>query len=171
VTERPLVVTATVDRDTQDAWDRLRRTWFPPDRLQVGAHITLFHALPGEHLDVVSADCAGLARETSRFVLTVTGVRSLGRGVALAIDSPGLMAVHGGLRARWQQWLTPQDRQSLKPHVTVQNKVSATTAAVTFATLRGEITPTTAPVTGLAIWRYLDGPWEPVSQYRFRSGA
>ncbi|MEV7548664.1 2'-5' RNA ligase family protein [Amycolatopsis sp. NPDC089917] len=168
--ERPLVVTATVDEDTQEFWDRLRRTWFPPDRLLVGAHITLFHALPGEHLDTISADCAALAGETDRFALKVTGVRSLGRGVALAIDSPALAAAHGGLRARWHRWLTPQDRQPLKPHVTVQNKVSAATAGATLATLRAEITPATATATGLAIWRYLGGPWEPISRHRFGNG-
>ncbi|GAB3746910.1 2'-5' RNA ligase family protein [Amycolatopsis oliviviridis] len=167
VAGRPLVVTATVDADTQEYWDWLRRTWFPPDRLQVGAHITLFHALPGEHLDSVGADCAVLAGETSRFTLAVTGVRSLGRGVALALDSPELVSVHSVLRSRWLRWLTPQDRQPLKPHVTVQNKVGAATAAATLATLRQEITPSTARVTGLAVWRYLGGPWEPISRHEF----
>ncbi len=167
MTTPPLVITLTVDRTAQEAWDRLRRAWFPPDRLVVGAHLTLFHALPGEHADTVTADCAGLAGETPSFPLEVAGPRSLGRGVALDVSSPPLLALHATLRSRWRPWLTPQDSQPLRPHVTIQNKVSARAAAATLEAVREDHGPATARATGIAVWRYLGGPWEPVTVSAF----
>ena len=46
---RPLVVTLALDDDAQARLDALRRTHFPSDRNVVPAHVSLFHALPGEH--------------------------------------------------------------------------------------------------------------------------
>lgn len=158
----PLVVTLAVDDGTQHAWDVLRQRWFPPERLVVGAHLTWFHALPGEHRDVVVADCEAQTSVTAPFRFAVDGARSLGRGVALAVTSPELITVHARLRRRWAPWLTPQDRQPLKPHVTVQNKVSPDTAATTLALLHNDFGPREGTGTGLAVWRYLGGLWEPV---------
>jgi 2'-5' RNA ligase len=168
VTASPLVVTLTVDQDTQDAWDALRRTWFPLERLVVGAHLTLFHALPGEFAGTVLADCSDVAGGTPAFSLAVAGVRSLGRGVALAVSAPELPDLHATLGDRWRPWLTPQDRQPLRPHVTIQNKVDARVAAATMRVVRENFGPATARATGIAVWRYLGGPWEPVTGCRFR---
>ncbi|MFJ7217567.1 2'-5' RNA ligase family protein [Amycolatopsis sp. NPDC098790] len=163
----PLVVTLTVDEETQTAWDALRRKWFPPERLLVGAHVTLFHALPGIHEAEVVADCAAVAGSTGPFPLAVDGVRSLGRGVALVVRAPELVAVHARVRRRWAGWLTPQDEQPVKPHVTVQNKVSPEKAAATLEVLREDFGPREGSATGLAVWRYVGGPWEPVKELRF----
>lgn len=163
----PVVLTATVDEVTQAAWDSLRRAWFPPERLVVGAHVTLFHALPGIHEDEVVAECAAVAGSRGPFTLAVDGVRSLGRGVALVVRSPELVAVHARVRRRWLEWLTPQDKQPLKPHVTVQNKVSRETAAATLEVLREDFGPREGTATGLAVWRYVGGPWEPVTALPF----
>ncbi|EME52938.1 2'-5' RNA ligase family protein [Amycolatopsis decaplanina] len=167
MTASPLVITLTVDEEAQEAWDVLRRTWFPRHRLKIGAHVTLFHALPGEHLDRVLDDCLRIASRTPRFELSVPGVRSLGRGVALVLSSPELLAMHGELRQLWREWLSPQDAQPLKPHVTIQNKVDHRTAAATLETLRSDFGPSTAMATGLAVWRYLGGPWEALARCSF----
>lgn len=153
------MVTLAVDERAQAAWNTLRRRWFPPDRLHVDAHLTLFHALPGEHLAAVLADTAEVADSVTPFPLTVTGARSLGRGVALDVVSPLLLRLHAALRARWSAWLTAQDAQPLKPHVTVQNKVTPETAAETLRVVRRDPGPGTATATGLTVWRYAGGPW------------
>jgi 2'-5' RNA ligase len=155
----PLVVTLAVDEPAQAAWNALRRRWFPPDRLHVDAHLTLFHALPGEYLAAVLADSAEVAGGTAPFTLTVAGARSLGRGVALDVVSPLLLRLHAALRARWSAWLTAQDAQPLKPHVTVQNKVGPETAAETLREVQRDPGPRTATATGLSVWRYMGGPW------------
>ncbi|WP_410572326.1 2'-5' RNA ligase family protein [Amycolatopsis sp. cmx-4-61] len=156
----PLVVTLAVDERAQTAWNALRRRWFPPERLHVDAHLTLFHALPGEHLAAILTGSAEVAGGTAPFELTVAGVRSLGRGVALDVVSPALVRLHAALRTRWSSWLTAQDAQPLKPHVTVQNKVAPETAAETLRQVRRDPGPPTATATGLTVWRYVGGPWE-----------
>lgn len=163
----PLVVTLAVDDSTQAGWDELRRRWFPPERLVVHAHVTLFHALPGERLDAVRHDLDEVAAATLPFTLAVTEVRSLGRGVALRVRSAELDRLHAELSRRWEPWLTPQDARRLDAHVTIQNKVSPERARATLAEVAETFQPTVAHAVGLCLWRYLGGPWEPVITVAF----
>ena len=164
---RPLIVTLLLDDDAQERFDRLRTEHFPPERNYLAAHVTLFHALPGEHLDAVRADLAAAAGRP-RFDVAVTGVRFLGRGVAYTLHSPEVAAVRSRLATAWQPWLTPQDRQKHAPHVTVQNKVQPAVARTLHERLLGEFVPWTVRARGLGLWRYLGGPWEPVAKLPFR---
>ena len=162
----PLVLTLRLDVDTQGRFDALRREHFPPDRNHLDAHVTLFHAVPGRFLSRVLADADDLA-PPSPLPLLVTGVRFLGRGVAYDLDCPGAAHLRAELARRWVDLLTPQDRQRWRPHVTVQNKVSPETARELSATLARAFAPTPATATGLAVWRYLGGPWEAVAEVPF----
>ena len=45
---QPLIVTLTLDAPARERFDALRRRHFPPERNHLAAHLTLFHALPGE---------------------------------------------------------------------------------------------------------------------------
>lgn len=45
---QPLIVTLALDEQAQARFDALRSRHFPPDRNVLDAHVTLFHALPGE---------------------------------------------------------------------------------------------------------------------------
>ena len=155
----PLILTLLLDPASQSRFDALRSAHFPPERNLLAAHVTLFHALPGDAEQQVRADLAELARR-SPFPVGVTGLRSLGRGVAYVLESGELAALHRELAARWRDHLTRQDRQPLRAHVTVQNKVRADEAAALLAELRGGFTPWSAQAGGLALWRYLGGPWE-----------
>lgn len=159
----PLVVTLLLDDAAQERFDAERRALFP--RTQVGAHVTLFHALPGS-LDVAP----DLARAADRdaFGVEVTGLMALGRGVAYRIRAAALASVHAELRAGWEAHLTPQDAQPFRPHVTVQNKVPPAEARATFERLSAGFAPFEATATGLALWAYAGGPWEPLSRFPFR---
>lgn len=163
----PLVVTLLLDDAAQQRFDRLRAQHFPAGRNHLAAHVTLFHALPGEHLDAVRADLAAAA-DRPAFDVAVTGVRFLGRGVAYSLASPEAAAVREGLAAAWQPWLTAQDRQRHAPHVTVQNKVQPAVARALHERLLAEFVPWTARARGLGLWRYLGGPWAPVAEASFR---
>ncbi len=162
----PLVVTLLLDEAAQARFDRLRSAHFPPERLVVGAHVTLFHALPGEHEDAVRADLARAAARP-RFEVGVTGVRFLGRGVAYDLSSADLDALRAGLARAWAPWLTPQDRQRHRAHVTVQNKVAPDVARTLHGALAASFVPGTVTARGLGLWRYLGGPWEPVAELPF----
>ncbi|MFR9803121.1 2'-5' RNA ligase family protein [Pseudonocardia sp. RS010] len=92
--------------------------------------------------------------------------RLLGRGVALRIDAPDLLALRADLAGRFDPWLTSQDRGKREPHVTVQNKVAPEQARGLHAVLSGHPPEPTA-VVALGLWRYRGGPWDPVATYPF----
>jgi 2'-5' RNA ligase len=162
----PLVVTLLLAEEAQRRFDRLRAAHFPPERNHLAAHVTLFHALPGEHLAAADADLAAAAARPP-FAVEVTGVRFLGRGVAYALASAELAQLRAGLAAAWAPWLTAQDRQRHSPHVTVQNKVDPADARALHADLAAAFVPGAVPARGLGLWRYLGGPWEPVAEHAF----
>ena len=163
----PLVVTLLLDDDAQARFDRLRAEHFPPERNHIAAHVTLFHALPGEHVATVRADLVAAA-DRAAFQVAVTGLRLLGRGVAYVLESPELSSVRAGLAATWAPWLTPQDRQRHAPHVTVQNKVEPAVARALHDRLLAGFAPELVRARGLGLWRYLGGPWSPVAEAPFR---
>lgn len=158
---QPLIVTLALDSASQAAFDALREAHFPPERNHLQAHVTLFHALPGEHEDAVRHDLADVADRPS-YAVRVSGLRSLGRGVAYVLESEQLAATRQELARRWAPWLTPQDRQRHAPHVTVQNKVAPEAARALLAELSAGFRPYDVRGTGLALWRYVGGPWEPL---------
>jgi 2'-5' RNA ligase len=166
-TTDPLVVTLLLDDAAQARFDRLRAQHFPPERNFLAAHVTLFHALPGEQLDAVRAELAAAA-DRPAFDVAVTGVRFLGRGVAYVLASPEVAELRNDLATAWRPWLTPQDRQPHAPHVTVQNKVAPDVARALHERLLAEFAPETVRARGLGLWRYLGGPWAPVGEHPFR---
>ncbi len=162
----PLILTLLLDDEAQARFDRLRAEHFPPERNHLQAHVTLFHALPGEHEDAVRAELAAAAQRPP-FEVAVTGVRFLGRGVAYDLASEELDVLRASLARAWAPWLTPQDRQRHRAHVTVQNKVTPEAARATLERLQAEFVPKEATGEGLPLWRYLGGPWEPVGTHDF----
>jgi 2'-5' RNA ligase len=164
---RPLVVTLAVDDDTQRRWDALRGRYFPPHRLLVGAHVTLFHAVPGEHRDAALADVRAVAAATDPFPVAEGAPYSLGAGVAVRVVSDRLLAVRQDLATRWGAWLSRQDGQPFRPHVTVQNKVDPLVARATLTELRAALGGWTGTATGIALWHYEGGPWAPIRTVPF----
>ncbi len=163
-----MVVSLLLAEEAQERFDRLRAAHFPPDRLVVGAHVTLFHALPGEHLAQVRDELSAAAARPP-FGVAVTGVRFLGRGVALDLHATELTALRSSLAAAFAPWLTRQDQQWSRPHVTVQNKVEPAVARALHADLSAAFTPETVTARGLGLWHYLGGPWAPEAEFPFGS--
>lgn len=163
----PIIVTALIGPE-DFAWaDGLRRAHFPAERNQLGAHLTLFHHLPPSALDTVKRLLAAEARMAMPPAARIGRLLSLGRGVALGIDSPGLMALRGRIADSMEGLLTPQDQAAWRPHITIQNKVTPSAARLLFQTLLAEFQPRDIMLTGLAAWWYRGGPWEPIAQYKF----
>ena len=155
----PLILTLRLNEDAFFFFNSLRQRYFPPDRNLLAAHLTLFHHLPSGEPQLIN-DLRQWCSTTATLPLTVTGVKSLGKGVAFTINCPPLVALHQQMRARWQAWLTPQDAQKIWPHVTVQNKVPAEKAKETLRELQAGFQPFAATGTGLDLWWYRGGPWE-----------
>ena len=164
----PLIVTLALDERSFAFFDEQRRRYFPPERNFIPAHLTLFHHLPGEQVsmiqDVIEERCVA----QPCFRLDVTGLRSLGRGVAYVLQSAELADLRGSLALQWAQWLTLQDRQKHQPHVTVQNNVDPQTARALLQELSETFVSFQATAIGLALWWYRGGPWEQVRRFSFR---
>lgn len=163
----PIIVTALFGRRDQGWFDAMRRDYFPPERNQLDAHLTLFHHLPPsvEH-DLkhrLTRDTRGVRAPAAR----VAGLMSLGRGVAFRIDSPELIAIRQHLCEAFAGMLTPQDAGGWRAHVTIQNKVAPGVAKVLLATLAKDFRAREIEIAGLATWWYRGGPWEPLSRHMF----
>ena len=164
---RPLIVTLQMDAARQDFFTDLRTRNFPPAINYLGAHLTLFHNLPGTEERAVIAALAATAAATAPFDMTASGVMKLGRGVAFRIESAALLSVRRRLGEAFAPWLKAQDRQKFRPHVTIQNKVSPAEAAGLHSHLARDFAPFTVGAEGLQLWHYDGGPWSPGGAFAF----
>jgi 2'-5' RNA ligase len=163
----PLILTLKLDHTTFEGVDRLRQQHFPPERNFIPAHVTLFHALPDEHKDVISEALHTLCSQTSTLPIQLPTLRFLGQGVAIDVNSAGLLQVRQTLAKGWRSWLRAQDQQGYRPHITIQNKVPSPKARQLYDQLRGEWQSMKGEGTGLLLWYYRGGPWELAEEFAF----
>lgn len=163
----PLILTAALDPASAERFETLRDAHFPARLNIVPAHLTLFHHLPGAEWRAIDADLRGLCADEAPIAFTVPGLRFLGRGVALEIEAARLVSLRKRLATTWQSWLTPQDAQGFRPHVTVQNKVDPAEARALRDRLAAAFPTIAGTVTGLALWHYRGGPWEAAGRFAF----
>jgi 2'-5' RNA ligase len=167
----PLILTLELDPPLFAALNSLREAHFPPERNQVPAHITLFHALPGAEAERIIDDLARCAAGAAPLALAIPAVRFLGRGVALEVVSPDLVTLRRRLAQIWAPWLARQDQQGYRPHVTIQNKVSPEAAR----RLYDELSPRWQGLAGqgqeMRLWHYRRGPWDLAGRFPLISMA
>lgn len=161
-----MILTLRLDAESHEHFDDLRRRHFPSERNLISAHLTLFHQLPDEEHTRAALD--GAAAQHAVFPLEVTGLRSLGRGVAYRLASAAVMRLHAELARTFAEHLIPQDRQRFDPHIVVQNKSEPGAARELLSALRAQFVPRTVMAEGLDLWRYRGGPWEHVCTFPFR---
>jgi hypothetical protein len=162
----PIIVTALLGKEDAATFDALRRRWFPPERNQLPAHLTMFHHLPPSLESELRTRLAGAVRRPAP-AARVAGLISLGRGVAYRIESPELEAMRDDLAQAFAGLLTPQDQAGWRPHVTVQNKVEPAVARATLAELQRDFRPRPLVIAGLTSWWYRGGPWAALSRHMF----
>ena len=163
----PIIVAAVFGGEDQARFDRLRERWFPPARNQLAAHLTLFHHLPPSALAELKHRLSQETRGVPAPRATAAGLMSLGGGVAIRIEAPDLLAVRASIADAFRGMLTPQDAAGWRPHVTVQNKVSAAEAKAALAEIERDFRPTPVVIAGLAAYYYRGGPWERISRFMF----
>jgi 2'-5' RNA ligase len=166
-TVAPIVLTLELDSKSQLFFDALRQQHFPKGRSFLAVHLVLFHHLPGGNYDAIRAQMATAAAAEAPLPIAVTGVRFLGRGVAYTLENQRLRALHKRLQKQWHGELTPQDQQKLNPHITVQNKVDEAVARELHRELAEQFQLFDATGTGLQLWAYRGGPWEPLEMFPF----
>lgn len=165
--EATLILTLKLDKATFDCLNALRERHFPRARNLIPAHITLFHALPGQWEARVRNKLQEFCAETQRVRVSFPKLRFLGRGIAVEIDSPELVRLRGSLAQEWRDWLGTQDKQGYRPHVTIQNKVAVVAARLLYEDLAHCWEPFAGFGEGLLLWQYLGGPWKLLDEFNF----
>jgi 2'-5' RNA ligase len=164
----PLVLTLKLDQTTFSYFDQLRQQHFPSEKNVLHAHITLFHALPGEQKSSIQETLHRFCAHTPMMSLTFPKLRFLGQGVAVDVACAELLQLRQHLAEHWNSWLTRQDQQGYRPHITIQNKTTAKEAQQLYHQLASEWQPFEGTGEGLLLWYYRGGPWEQVQEFAFK---
>lgn len=166
-----LILTLGLDPVSFSCLNQLRQQHFPAEKNLLPAHITLFHTLPIEQQPSIQQTLPVLCAHLPVFELWFPGLRFLGRGVALEVDSPQLLQLRQRLAQTWKGWLTRQDRQNYRPHVTIQNKTTAEQARQLYNHLAPLWQPFSGYGTSLLLWYYQGGPWELAAEFPLGDAA
>ncbi|KAK7697392.1 hypothetical protein SLS64_013585 [Diaporthe eres] len=153
----------------------LRRSHFPRHLDRHPAHLTLFHALPGSEMPLITAALDELCAAQRPVRLATGSAFRMRRGVGINVADAGngggqrggagggggsqaARRLHGELQRRWWEVLSAQDRRPWRPHWTVQNK-AADEGAVDAAMedVRMGFRGAEGLATGCALWRYEKG--------------
>ena len=164
----PFIVTAELPADVLGWADGLRRAHYPPERNHLPAHVTLFHAFAPSLREELRGLLAQLAGEFRAPAARIEGLLDLGRGTALAIRSPAMLALRAAIAEHFHGSLTAQDSHAPRLHITIQNKVTPHEARA----LQGQLGPALLPrdfaFAGLGLHLYRQPHWEPQGIWRFR---
>ncbi|KIQ67830.1 2'-5' RNA ligase family protein [Wenxinia marina] len=98
----PLILTLALDRATFARFDAERRALFPDRRYRLPAHLTLFHALPGDDLVPIGQALLEVAARTPPLPLRFAELMDLRPGVAYRVRSEALDRLRADLAVRWQ---------------------------------------------------------------------
>ncbi|MFM7350230.1 MAG: 2'-5' RNA ligase family protein [Erythrobacter sp.] len=168
----PFILTAVLPPDLQGFAEGLRRAHFPPERNHLHAHVTLFHAFAPALLEEICDFVPKVAAEFAAPQGAVKGVMDLGKGTAIALEAPELLALRALIADHFRGSLTVQDLHEPRPHITIQNKVTKEEARALQASLPPLLAPWIAKgrfaFSALALHRYKGGPWEPIKTCPFR---
>lgn len=162
-----LILTAELGRQDLAWLDGLRRRHFPPERNQLPAHLTMFHALPPSVETEIRTRLAAATRGRAP-AAAIAGLMDLGGGVAFRVVSEDLDSIRESLAEQFHGLLSAQDAHGWRPHVTIQNKAGSREARELKAALERDFQPRPLAVAGLALHRYLGGPWEKLGSWSFR---
>jgi 2'-5' RNA ligase len=164
-----LILTLKLDSASLALFNQLRQQHFPRHRNFLPAHVTLFHVLPAEQEEQICQILYKQCASTPVLPLQFPQICFLGRGVAIEVDCPELVCLRSQLAETWNDWLTAQDRQSYRPHITIQNKQSPDVARQLYEQLSKEWHMMSGRAEGLLLWRYQGGPWKAVAEFTFQA--
>ena len=162
-----LIVTAELAEGDYSWLEGLRRTHYPPERNQVPAQLTIFHALPPSAETELRARLGRIVRQAAPSA-KIAGLMDLGGGVAFRVVSAELDRIREELGDGLHGLLGAQDSGGWRPHVTIQNKVAPKVARALKESLERSFRERPLAISGLGLRRYLGGPWERLAIYPFR---
>lgn len=164
----PFIVTAELPPDILAWADALRRAHFPPERNKLAAHVTLFHSFAPSLRDELRHVLSRFAGQFAAPEAICEDLMDLGKGTALAIRSPGMLAVRAAIAEHLHGALTAQDRHEPRLHITVQNKVTPAEAKALQRELAASLHPRRFRFHALGLHLYRETHWEPQGIWPFR---
>lgn len=166
LSKNPIILTLEINQEAAIYFTDLRKKYFPAERNFLDAHLTLFHNLPGNENQILE-DLEIVCNFQKPITLQVSQVVNTGAGTAFKIESSELKQLHKNLQQKWQAWIIPQDKQTLWPHITIQNKVDHQLALQLKQELEINFEPFEIQGSGLSLWEYLGGPWNFLQTLKF----
>ena len=163
-----LIVTAEIAQRDFSWLEGLRRAHYPAERNRVPAHLTVFHALPPSAEAELRGRIGHLVRRPPPRAM-IGGLMDLGGGVAFRIVSPDLDQIREELADGLHGLFSAQDSAGWRPHITIQNKVAPKVARALKQSLERGFQPRPLSISGIQLHRYLDGPWEKLAAFSFRT--
>ena len=158
--ESTYVLTLRTDPEFHKRIENLRKLYFPPQLNKIGAHITLFHALPGSKLDTITSDLLAFTPLRTPFPIRTLEPTKLAYGVALNAKSREADGIFGALKEKWGptggDFLSKQD-QHFKAHYTIQNKATKEVALATWEEVKDGFRSDEGTAIGLTLYQYLKG--------------
>ncbi|AWW74385.1 hypothetical protein CD351_08095 [Erythrobacter sp. KY5] len=169
---QPFILTASIPEPVRGWAEGLRRAHFPPERNHLHAHVTLFHAFAPSLREELLNFVPQVSKEFAPPEGRITGLLDFGKGTAIRLEAPGLLAVRRIIAEHFHGMLTDQDLHEPRPHITIQNKVSKDEARA----LQAELSPQLDPwiergwfaFPALELHLYEGGPWKEVKRMPFR---
>ena len=163
--DTPLIISLMIDPASQAFFSAQRQQYFPAHANYLDAHLTLFHKLPA-HNTLIDDTLISLSKRPP-FKMTVARLKSIGKGVAYAVESNEVQQLHVQMQHVFDPFLIGRDRQKIWPHITIQNKVTAYKAQTLLKDLSESFEPFPVTATGFATWYYLKGPWQKKAEFFF----
>ena len=165
---QPFIVTAELPADILAWADNLRQRHFPPERNWLKAHVTLFHAFAPSLREELRGVLAQMAASFAPPKASIEGLMSLGKGTALAIHSPSLLAIRARVADHFHGALTAQDQHRPRLHITIQNKVAPELARGLQTELAPSLQRRDFVFSGLGLHLYLGPHWQRAGTWSFR---
>ena len=166
----PLIVTAAFAKDDHAWLEGLRRAHYPFDQNRVPVHLTMFQGLPPSAVEEVQRQLA-LHSAAPPPRASIAGLMNLSSGVAYRVVSDELEAIRGSIADHFHGLLSAPDAAGWRPHITIQNKVSARQAKALLEELERDFRPRPLGISGILLHRYRGGPWETLASYKFRGSS
>lgn len=177
--ESVYVLTLLTDPQLHKHLTAIRDKYFPRRINKLGAHLTLFHALPGSRLhDHILPTIQDVASQTSRFKVHAVKPFRLKHGIAISVaknsGTSQAQELHHALQQPWLKagFLSDQDQGGCRIHYTVMNKVDdEQEIEAAMEELQQDFRGDWGVAEGLGLWRYDKGFWRWQRRFDFKSEA
>lgn len=152
-----LIVTIKMQEEALAFFNALRKKYYPTHCNYVDAHITLFHKLPSNIHAIEEALLQAAKRKI--FTLQIDSIKQINTSVIYTINAPELVGIHKQLKKQCYPYLSFKDRKYLRPHITIQNKVTVFKAQQTAALLQEDFSPFNIEAIGFSTYLFNKNKW------------